>query len=127
MPRMVNCTHCGQELEVSDRAFSVNCRFCNNRVCVEDQLISSYHAVTNIETSGSISVTPTGHVRAKLRVHNIDIAGQLYGNITARGKVTVYPGAQLIGDVTAPRLEVKSGALLKGFYRIESLKKSSDS
>ena len=48
----------------------------------------------------------------------------MYGDITARGKVTVYPGAQLIGDVTASRLEVKSGALLKGFFRIQPLKTS---
>ncbi len=126
MPRMVICTHCGRELEVSDRAFSVNCRYCNQRVGVEDHIIQSYHSVTNIETSGSISVTPTGHVRARLRVQNLEVAGQMYGDIVARGKVTVYPGGRLVGDVNASRLEVRAGALLKGYYRIEPHQNASE-
>ncbi len=126
MPRTVICTHCGRELEVSDRAFSVNCRYCNQRVGVEDHVIQTYHSVTNIETGGSISVTPTGHVRAKLRVQNLEVAGQMYGDIVARGKVTVYPGARMVGDVSASRLEVKEGALLKGYYRIEPIPGTSE-
>ena len=117
-PRRLYCTHCGRELLVSSRAVSISCYYCHQRIGVEDHTISAYHAVTNIETSGSMAVAPRGHVRARLRVHDLQVEGQIYGNVTARGKVSVAPGAHLYGDVTAARLEVKEGAHLKGFFRI---------
>ena len=117
--RKVYCTHCGKELLVSRRAFSLSCCHCHQRVCVENHTIDAYHAVTNIETSGSLSVTRTGQVRARLRVQDLDVAGQVYGNVTARGKVTLAAGARIVGDVTAHRLEIKDGAKLNGFVRIE--------
>lgn len=117
-PRFCQCTHCGKLLQVSPKAYSVNCRFCNRRVNLENYVIDSDHLITNIETSGSVAVTPTGRVRARLRVENLKIEGQMHGSVTANGKVTIAPGAQLIGDVKAKRLEVNTPARLKGFFQI---------
>lgn len=118
--RVIQCNHCGGELTFSDRAVSINCRFCHQRVGVEDRVIDHYHAGTNIETAGSLVITPEGHVRARLSVKNLEIQsrGQVYGNVIARGKVRVDADANLLGDVTALRLEVYPGAHLRGFYRI---------
>ena len=118
--RKIFCIHCGGELTVSPKAFSVNCRYCNRRVGVEDHHIGHYHAGTNIETGGDVSVTSRGHVRARIHVKNLQVQpqGQVYGNVIAEEKVTVETQANLLGDVTARRLEVQPGAHLKGFYRI---------
>ena len=105
-------------IQVSPKAYSVNCRFCNRRVNLENYVIDSDHLITNIDTSGSVNVTPNGYVRARIRVKNLKIEGHLHGSVTAYGKVTVGPGAQLIGDVKAKKLEVNNPARLKGFFQI---------
>jgi len=117
--RKINCPHCDKHILVSPRAVSVNCPYCYQRVSVENFVIDAYHAVTNIETSGSLDIAHTGHVRASIHVQDLNLAGQLYGNVTAGGKVAFEAGAQHIGDITATRLDVASGAKLKGFCRIE--------
>ena len=117
-PRFCQCTHCGKLLQVSPKAFSVNCRFCNRRVNLEDYVIDSEHLITNIETSGSVDVTPNGYIRARLRVQNLNIRGRMHGSVTAKGKVSIAHGAHLIGNVKAKRLEVNNGAQLKGFFQI---------
>ena len=116
--RKINCSHCGKELVISKRAMSVNCSHCNQRVCVEDHVIDSYQAVTNIETSGTLEVTPNGHFRGRVRVQKAKVEGQVYGNITASGKVSLEEHARMVGDVTAGSLDVKEGARLQGFYCI---------
>ena len=117
-PRFCQCTHCGKLLQVSPKAYSVNCRFCNRRVNLENYVIDSDHLITNIETSGSVAVTPNGHIRARLRVENLKIEGHMHGSVIANGKVSVAPGARLIGDVKAKKLEVNNPAHLKGFFQI---------
>ena len=116
--RYCKCTHCGRELLVSPKAFSVNCRYCNQRVCIENHLIETHHTITNIETSGDVAITPSGHVRAQLHAGNIRVEGQIFGNVTADGKVQVARHAQITGDVVARELEVKDGASLHGFFSI---------
>jgi len=117
--RKINCYHCRQELLVSSRAFSVVCSGCNQRVSVEDFIISSGHTTHRIETCGSLLVTDKGILRSRLRVYNVMVQGQLFGNVVADGKVTLTAGAHLEGDITANRLEVNNGARLYGFCRIE--------
>jgi DNA-directed RNA polymerase subunit RPC12/RpoP len=116
--RTYHCTHCGKALQASPKAFSVNCRYCNQRVSLEDYRIDAHHAITNIETSGTLSVAPSGHVRAKIRVENLDVQGQLYGNVSVNDKVSIDSNAHLIGNVSAKKLEVKSGAVLHGYFTI---------
>ena len=113
------CPHCLKKLLVSKRAFSVVCPYCHQRVGVEDHVISDYYSVALIETSGSLRVARHGNLYAKVRVTNLDVEGQLHGNVTVIGKITVEPGGRLEGNVNAPRLEVKAGAKLKGFCRIQ--------
>jgi len=116
--RRIQCLHCAEQVLVSPRTVSTRCPYCYRRIAVEDFIVSSYHSLTNIETCGSLSVTPTGQVRARLTVHNLHVQGSVNGNVSAHGKVTIDPTARLVGNVDAPRLEVKPGAALKGFYRI---------
>ena len=113
------CPYCGKKLLVSQRAFSVVCPYCHQRVGVEDHVISNFYTVNLIESSGSLRVARSGNLYAKVKVTHLDVEGQLHGNVSVKGKVTIEPGGRLVGDVTAPRLEVKPGAKLKGFCRIE--------
>ena len=113
------CPHCQKRLRVSERAISVVCPYCHQRVAVEDHIISDYCSVSLVESTGSLRIASNGNLHARVRVNYLEIQGQLHGNVIAQGKVTVEPGGFLEGNVTTPSLQVKPGAKLKGFCRIE--------
>ena len=117
--KTVYCPHCGKELIVSIRAVSIGCPVCNHRISVEDFTVTTILSRTLIETCGSVTITPSGMLRASLRVNNLFVAGNHQGNVTAADKVTLAAGASFTGDIIAHRLEVRDGALIKGFCRID--------
>ena len=117
--KTVYCLHCGKELIVSIRAVSTGCPVCNHRLSVEDFTVTSILSRTLIETCGSVTITPSGMLRARLRVNNLFVEGDHQGNVTAAGKVTITADASFAGDIIAHRLEVRDGALIKGFCRID--------
>ena len=117
--KTVYCLHCGKELIVSIRAVSTGCPVCNHRLSVEDFTVTSLLSRTLIETCGSVAIAPSGMLRACLRVNNLFVEGSHQGNVTAADKVTLTAGASFAGDIIAHRLEVRDGALIKGFCRID--------
>jgi len=116
--RQIQCLHCGKEVTVGARTVSTRCSHCYERITVEDFVVTSYHAMGNLNTCGSVSVTTTGQVWAPVKVCDLHVQGSINGDVSAQGKVIVEAGAQLVGNVDASSLEVEAGATLKGFYRI---------
>ena len=116
--RSVVCTNCERVSEVASRAMSVFCPHCKKRLILEDYKIKGYYAVTDFATCGDIVVERRGFVVGPVKVENLTIKGKLQGQVTARGKVTIGKGAWIKGDVVAPRLQIKSGAIVDGFLRI---------
>lgn len=117
--KKVYCHHCGKELLVSAKAISIGCPHCNQRISVEDLTVSSCHIRACLETCGSIRVAPTGILQGRVRSRNLQVEGQLRGNVTADDKVSLASGASISGDITARSLEVNSGGVINGFCRIE--------
>lgn len=117
--KRVCCYHCGNELLVSTRALSLFCPLCNQRVSVEDHFISSRYQQSHIDTCGSLVVSAGGDLRARLRVHSLEVDGRLHGNVVVTDKVAINSSGSVTGDITAKRLEVQCGGLLKGFCKIE--------
>ncbi len=73
------------------------------------------------EVHGSISLTnadlfiePSAIVGADLRARNISVAGAVVGNIVASGRLTLHPGARVVGDIRAPRFSVAEGSAFSG-------------
>ena len=64
-------------------------------------------------------VTGTGDLRTRLHSLNLEVEGSFHGNVRIVDKVAIKGGARFVGDISARRLVVFSGARLKGFYRIE--------
>jgi ribosomal protein S27E len=117
--KTVRCHHCGHEMQVSTRAFSIGCPKCNQRFSVEDFTFSSPFAAARVETAGSIVIEPTGTLQARVKAKNLDLQGELDGNVVAQGKVSLSSDARLCGDITAQNLQVNPGAKIHGFCRIE--------
>jgi cytoskeletal protein CcmA (bactofilin family) len=62
----------------------------------------------------SLFVEGTGAVEADIQTQNVEIAGQVTGNITATDKVELKANCRVVGDVKAPRILIADGASFKG-------------
>jgi cytoskeletal protein CcmA (bactofilin family) len=62
----------------------------------------------------SLFVEGTGAVEADIQTQNVDIAGQVTGNISATDKVELKANCRMVGDIKAPRILIADGASFKG-------------
>lgn len=113
------CLYCEKPQEVSRKALSVTCRFCNKSLKLEDIRFKEYQARRVIDTCGVVTVEKKGHVVAdRILCGGLIVRGKLKGDIHSRGPVLVGPEAEVRGNITAPSLAVGAGAILDGEYAI---------
>ncbi len=114
----VHCTHCGQSSEVARRAMSVFCPHCKKRLILEDYKITSYYAVREFFTCGTVVVEKKGHVVAPLKASSLTVKGTMQGSVVTPGEVKLTKTGSLTGDVEASSIKIENGAALDGFLRI---------
>lgn len=73
----------------------------------------------NIILKENLSVEPTGVVEADVQTQNVDISGELKGDVTASSKVEIKKEGKMVGDIRAPRVLIADGALFKGSVDME--------
>lgn len=113
------CLYCEKPQEVSRKALSVTCRFCNKSLKLEEIRFKEYQARRSIETCGVVTVEKKGHVVTdRIVCGGLIVRGKLKGDIQSRGPVLIGPEAEVRGNVTAPSLAVGAGAILDGQYAI---------
>jgi cytoskeletal protein CcmA (bactofilin family) len=76
---------------------------------VEGELAGRVYA-----TEGALLVGPHARVRANVEVAELVLAGALTGDVVARRRVELLAGAELVGNVTAPRLAIADGGRIAG-------------
>jgi cytoskeletal protein CcmA (bactofilin family) len=59
-------------------------------------------------------VGETASVHGEIDCHEIIVDGFVYGNIKARAKVTVSESGRVIGNISAPKVEIRFGAHFEG-------------
>jgi cytoskeletal protein CcmA (bactofilin family) len=64
--------------------------------------------------SGDVVVEASATVTATVEGRNVDIRGQVRGNVTSRRRLSLSGSGTLQGDATAARLMVEDGATLNG-------------
>lgn len=115
----IHCLHCLRPQQVSARAITLTCKFCNKPLKVEPLVISQYQARRVIETCGCLTVEKHGNVFSdRVLCGSLVARGRIRGNIISFGPVLVGPEAHIRGNITAPSLAVGEGAVLEGNYRI---------
>ena len=113
------CIYCGRAQDVSLRAQSITCKFCNKHLKLKDEAITRYEARRAVETVGVVTVEKKGNVIAdRIICGGLIVRGKVKGTVKSRGPVLVGPEAEIKGDVTAPSLAVGAGAILEGRYAI---------
>ena len=62
----------------------------------------------------TVTVGPTGIVKAEIHARTIVIGGRVEGNLVAGEKVELQAKSELIGDITSKSLLVEHGAIFHG-------------
>jgi cytoskeletal protein CcmA (bactofilin family) len=68
----------------------------------------------------SLYVEKTGVIEADIETANVEVSGQVTGNIVASDKVELKTDCKVVGDIRAPRILIADGAMFKGNVDMES-------
>ena len=80
----------------------------------EEDLVIQGTVKGKISLRQSLFVENSGTVEADMEVANIEISGQVTGNIVASEKVELKNDGRMVGDIKSPRVLIADGALFKG-------------
>ena len=78
------------------------------------------HAEGDLTAERDIWIASGAEVDATVRAMNMIVAGTVGGVIVCGGRLEVWPGGLVAGDVTAPSLVVHDGATLSGTLRMHA-------
>src|SRR5438874_931610 len=93
------CLYCDKPQEVSRRALSVTCKFCNKALKLEDIRITQYQARRTVDTCGVVTIEKKGQIVAdKILCGGLSGLGELQDKVTSRS--TVMCGAEYICAVS---------------------------
>lgn len=67
-----------------------------------------------ISLDSTVVVAESGVVEADVESDEIEVNGQVTGNITARERAEIKSDGRMVGDIKAPRILIADGAGFKG-------------
>src|SRR5437868_67667 len=76
----------------------------------------------DLKASGDVTVDSTASIQAAIEGSNVNVRGQVTGNVTAKKRLTLGGSGRLNGDVRVSRLTVEDGATLNGNVTMSSEK-----
>lgn len=68
----------------------------------------------NLNTKGNLSIGPNAEVKANIEGEEVSVAGRLEGDVLASDLVVLFAGAQVLGNITSPRVVIQDGATIDG-------------
>jgi cytoskeletal protein CcmA (bactofilin family) len=80
----------------------------------EEDLVIQGTVKGKIALKESLYIEPSGVVEADIETQNVDVSGQITGNISASDKVELKAQCRVVGDIKAPRILIADGASFKG-------------
>ena len=85
----------------------------------EEDLVVEGRLEGHVTLSGHLIIAQTGDVEADLDVDSVEVHGQVRGDITAARSITIQKGAEVTGNVKAPRVIINDGARFEGPVEME--------
>ncbi len=67
-----------------------------------------------IHSAGTLIIGETARVHAEIRVAQVQVYGEVVGNIVATERVELHAPAQLRGNITSPALHIDNGVFFDG-------------
>lgn len=79
-----------------------------------DNCLMLGHAVGEFRGNSSLVIGSGASWRGNIEAENVMVAGEVVGDITARGQIEVLPSARITGCVRCPRIAIAHGAVHQG-------------
>jgi cytoskeletal protein CcmA (bactofilin family) len=73
-----------------------------------------------ISVKENLIIEKSGVVDADIETQNVEVAGQVNGNIVASNKVDLKSQSRVSGDIKAPRILIEDGASFRGSVDMEN-------
>ncbi|HET6309444.1 MAG TPA: polymer-forming cytoskeletal protein [Candidatus Nitrosotalea sp.] len=86
----------------------------NGRLDIQGDLKIQGNVEGELKASGDVTIDSTAAVQASIEGSNVNVRGQVNGNVTAKKRLTLGGSGRLNGDVKVARLTVEDGATLNG-------------
>ena len=67
-----------------------------------------------VKSDKNIIITETAYIKGPIAAETVQIAGQVYGSITATSKLEILPTGKVYGSTTTKDLNIRSGAIFVG-------------
>ncbi len=87
------------------------------RLSGEGHMVVSGQVTGDCEFSGTVTVADGGSWDGRLQADDVVIAGQVDGEVIARGRVEIGASAQIAGTVTGLSVAIAEGAVIEGTLR----------
>lgn len=71
-----------------------------------------------IEAEGDLFIGDAAKVKAEIGAKSVHVRGKVRGNVTAGTQVELAGCAEVIGDITAPRIVMETGCRFEGVSRM---------
>ncbi len=85
----------------------------------EEDLVIEGRVEGSVSLAGHLVVADSGQVEADLEIESIAVHGQVRGDISATRSITIERGAQVSGNVKAPRVIINDGAHFDGAVEMD--------
>ena len=82
--------------------------------CITDGAIHVDGLVEGSIKAGEVVVEKGGRVQGDIQTHNLIVAGQVSGNIAARGRAEFKASCHVEGDILSPRIKIEEGCRIDG-------------
>jgi cytoskeletal protein CcmA (bactofilin family) len=86
----------------------------HGRLEIQGDLRIAGNVEGELKASGDVTIDPTAAIQASIEGSNVNVRGQVNGNVTAKRRLTLGGSGHLNGDVKVARLTVEDGATLNG-------------
>ena len=88
--------------------------FIRGEIHCQSDLVIQGTVEGTITMDKSLTVEPEGRIKADIQTENATIKGKMEGDLKAKEKIALHNGAEMVGDIDAPRIEIEDGAYYKG-------------
>jgi cytoskeletal protein CcmA (bactofilin family) len=67
-----------------------------------------------IEGGADLVIGDSAHIEASIKVKNLTVMGEIYGNVFCEDKLEIHNTGKLVGEITAKRLIIEENAIFEG-------------
>lgn len=104
-----------QRIEAPSKTIEINAEMHGSLSFKEQvDLKINGHFAGSLDVRGTLTVGAQAEVEAEIIGDNVVIAGKVKGNVSATKMLTLLPTSVLIGNISAPKLNIVEGAIFQG-------------